>query len=299
MKTYIFLCSNYLGDTIQTLPALRELKKDAKIICIIPDYLLPAFETIQWIDEFFPFNIKEISLSTEEEDGLTLYEVENISERIVNYISNFKNASLLTTVRLSSSVREKIPCLSHDYRNPINVVDKPPYFCFAFAFPYMLGVKIKNYNLEIGFQKKEVEVKSDLNIGISLGSLTMDKRLPRSDLDIILEKTKKYNRYVFGIGSKKIESIVEKTGAKSLVNANRFVGLNETLNYLSKMDIFISPDSGLLHCALAMGVKTVMLPLKTKTPEPWMVAHPKYLNKLLLCKDINFINDVINDWAVA
>lgn len=294
MKTYVLFCSNYLGDTIQTIPSLRKLKRDGNaVVLALQTYLLPAFEKIPWIDSFITFGVNDVTLSTTEIEGTTFYEVQDIAPHVIESIAKIENASVLTTVRLTENIKQKLPCEAHDYRNPLTQLEKPSYFCFAFAFPYMLGVDVQDYTLELGFDKKPTKLKQGINIGFSLGSLAKEKRLKRHQVDAILEIGKKLNLYAFGIGSKKIETTVENAGAISLINGNRFVGLSETLSYISEMNLFITPDSGLLHCALALKIPTIFLPLHSKTPEPWMVAHPAYIPLMHTCRDVRYLKDIV------
>jgi hypothetical protein len=70
----------------------------------------------------------------------------------------------------------------------------------------------------------------------------------------------KYDVYLFGLNHDNIVGSIETLRVCDKTNTTySYFGLLETLNYISKMDIFVSPDSGLMHCALALGRPTVCI----------------------------------------
>lgn len=291
MKTILFLSSSHLGDTIQAIPVLRQLNNEGnRIIVFMFKYLIPAFEKIPWL-EIIPITKNDLEYSTNQNESLIYNEVNKLEKIILSHIALFKNFQFISHIPFSDALRNSLSFVVNDFKNPINKQYDVP--SNAFALSAGLGLQVKDYKLELGFELKNIELKGEINIGVSLGSLWTERRLTRSNIDDILLLKDKYSFYFMGIGTNKIEEVIEKN-CVSLINQNRLTGLNSTLNYLSQMRILITPDSGLMHCALAMKIPVILLTLGKKSGRiEDKLVHPFYVPFISVCDNLKNLDDMI------
>ncbi len=91
------------------------------------------------------------------------------------------------------------------------------------------------------------------------GTVMMTKRWPRENFietgKLLVEKG--YDVYVFGgeMDREEVEAVCSGIGSAAAV----VTGLEDFVYYVSKMNVFIAPDTGPLHLAAAAGVKTIGL----------------------------------------
>lgn len=111
----------------------------------------------------------------------------------------------------------------------------------------------------------DIDIKNGKRAGLfpggakNAGTVMMTKRWPRENFietgKLLVEKG--YDVYVFGgeMDRAEVEAVCRGIGrAKEVIT-----GLEDFVFYVSKMDVFIAPDTGPLHLAAAAGVKTIGL----------------------------------------
>jgi len=128
-----------------------------------------------------------------------------------------------------------------------------------------------------------------LNPGASYGSAK--RWYPQEFAKVASELSKKYDIVIFGGASEidianDIEKELIKNNVKNYKNLAGKTTISELISKISKLDLFITGDSGPMHVAAAFQVPTVAIfgPTKDKETSQWMNEKSTIVKKNLDCQ---------------
>tara|TARA_B100000787_G_scaffold122540_1_gene92132 strand:- start:311 stop:1258 length:948 start_codon:yes stop_codon:yes gene_type:complete len=128
-----------------------------------------------------------------------------------------------------------------------------------------------------------------INPGASYGSAK--RWYPERFADVAYELSHQYDIIIFGgPGEKEITSDIEKylltKGVSNYENLSGKTSITELINKISKLDLFITSDSGPMHLAAALQVPTVAIfgPTKDSETSQWMNEKSTIIKMNLDCQ---------------
>ncbi len=264
-----------MGETILQTPIMRELHNRGYVVYLIMKSLFAdAFRTIPYIklitfgehDYTYDHSKKEINLS--ERAMLTIKSKIVHDDVIVSimHVNGFEEVKQYNA--FSSTFGEQTVAGSN----------------FAYSYANWLGIQVADFRIDTGFRDRRVILKRDKeSVGIIVGSKEIYRRLnPELVYNIVCKLSSDFNVYLFGQGR----------GFDDIVCTRNFVdaALEESLNAIREMDVFVGTDSGFIHCALSMNKPVVLIQGREFTDE---VVSPEYFDiirhvsapdELLTCK---------------
>jgi heptosyltransferase II len=135
--------------------------------------------------------------------------------------------------------------------------------------------------------------RQDLTLGINPGaSYGSAKRwYPNEFAEVAAKLSKKYNIIIFGGYAeqdiaKDIENLLVKKNILNYQNLAGRTSIEELIEHISNLDLFITGDSGPMHIAAALGVPTVSIfgPTKAQETSQWMNKKSLIVKKDLACQ---------------
>jgi heptosyltransferase II len=157
-----------------------------------------------------------------------------------------------------------------------------------------IAININSFPSELilHFQKKIKKSKNKLlgiNPGASYGSAK--RWYPEKFADVAISLSIYYDILIFGgPGEKKIASDIEKylieKGVSNYQNLSCQTSITELISQISKLDLFITSDSGPMHLAAALQVPTVAIfgPTNDTETSQWMNEKSTIVKKHLECQ---------------
>jgi heptosyltransferase II len=176
-----------------------------------------------------------------------------------------------------------------DKKKFINVHQVEKYNNFineSFNFSYVPGV----LNIH---SRKENKVQINKILGINPGAhYGSSKRwYPKEFADVAIGLSEKYDIIIFG-GSKEqnfasdIEKYLIKKGIKNFQNFAGKTSIEELINLMRNLDLFITGDSGPMHLAAALQIPTIAIfgPTNDKETSQWKNEKSSIVKKNLDCQ---------------
>ncbi len=128
-----------------------------------------------------------------------------------------------------------------------------------------------------------------INPGASYGS--SKQWYPEKFAEVIIELSGQYDTIIFGSSDEEnfvneIERIINKEGVKNYKNLAGRTSLSELVSFISKLNLFITGDSGPMHIAASFQIPTVAIFGSTRHQETsqWQNQHSKIAKKNLSCQ---------------
>ncbi|MCX8093178.1 MAG: glycosyltransferase family 9 protein [Candidatus Goldbacteria bacterium] len=265
-----------LGDIIQVIPTLKALKDNGyeiHYLCI--EYVRPLLELIPSVDKIFTINTRSMIsiLKTIKELNKEKYDL------IINLHRDLKSFIFISFIKSKLKVGFKwgisrffltkafeFDCKIHESKRYLSIIEG-----------IGLIVKTPTEKLKIPDTPQEkFEITGNKKIGlfpgggVNPGTIMYTKRWPIENFIELSEMLIKdgFSVYIFGglIDKPLIEKLKK---AVSEVKDIMTAGIKDFVYYVSKMDVFIAPDTGPLHIAAAVGVKTIGL---FGPSDPYLVA---------------------------
>ena len=147
-------------------------------------------------------------------------------------------------------------------------------------------------NLTIHNDKKSKDSKNKLlgiNPGASYGSAK--RWYPEKFADVAIDLSSQYDIIIFGGPDEKdiakdIEKYLIEKGIDNYKNLAAKITINELINQISNLDLFITGDSGPMHLAAAFQIPTVAIfgPTKDSETSQWMNEKSIIVKKNLECQ---------------
>jgi len=243
----------WLGDVIMTTPSIENLiqeYEDAEIILLGNSMALEVFKENPRVKKLI--NIKKGVFNF-------FYSTKNLER--VDYFLSFRSSfgshicKYLVKAEMKFSFQKKL-------NNTFHQVEKYNLFVSS-----VLNFKSKPGPLKIYHQTTQ-EISKSLNpqVGINPGAKygSAKKWTIEGFVDVSKSLSKNYDVKIFG-GKAEIDitnKIYEKILNKGVVNATNYGGktnLRELINEISKLDLFITGDSGPMHIAAAFNIPTIAI----------------------------------------
>ena len=155
-----------------------------------------------------------------------------------------------------------------------------------------LSINLLANSLILHREKFELKSKKPLlgiNPGASYGSAK--QWYPENFAKVATDLSDKFDIYIFGSNSEKniaddIEKMLNKFGVKNYVNLAGKTSVTGLIKYISKLDLFITGDSGPMHVAACFNIPTITIfgPTKDKETSQWMNIKSINIKKNLACQ---------------
>ncbi len=251
-KKILIIRLGAMGETILTLPMIKELKKEYDVDIIASYKNKFIFDNLGW--DYSLLSPKLIFKILKYDYAFDLEPFANLSA-ILSFFLAKENIGFNPLFR-AIIYKHKIP-----YNDKQHVV-----FTYCDLLK-AVGKKCKPSKL-LPLNKKNFifKEKSKFHIGVHAGtSVTAPWRRWKEEkfANLIKKILSKYDAYIYLTGTKNEERINERIikmiGSSRVINVAGKYNFNEFVSFVSALDLFISNDTGPMHIAAAQGVKTIGL----------------------------------------
>jgi len=277
MKILIEL-PTWLGDSVMTTPAIENLVKalsDPKIT------LIGSFMAIEVLKNH-PKVVKTYIL---DKNYINLVKL-TINLEAFDVFFSFRSSFRSTFLKLCISAANKYQFDKKKY-NEGHQVEKYNNFVNI-----SLGINTIASKLVLHIEKDNSTNQKKLlgiNPGASYGSAK--RWYPEKFANVAISLANEYDIIIFGgfiekEFAKEIETYLIKKNVNNFLNLAGKTSINELINKISNLDLFITGDSGPMHLAAALQIPTVSIfgPTKYKETSQWMNQKSKVLTKNLECQ---------------
>ena len=274
IRKILVRATNWIGDSIMSLPALEQLKKafpEARICVLLRSWVKPVYEAHPSVDQIIIYDKK---------DGLKrIYQLTKIIKRLrkedFDIAVLFQNAFEAGLIGFFSGARMRVGLDSdmrrlflthpvkkkkqHHIKNYLDIVkalgvkteEKPPSLYLKESYTIEADKVLKGLGID----------ENQLLVGFSPGAAYGPaKRWPADSFAQIAKRAiKSWNAKILLFGSKKETSICQKIQQKveDVIDLSGKLDLGTTMGVIKRCDIFLSNDSGLMHIASALGIPTI------------------------------------------
>ena len=290
--------TNWIGDAVMTIPALRELRRifpDAKIVLHTRSWAKGIFQDADFIDEILTFENSNSKFKTAVAQSRHLKK-ENFDLAVL-FTNSFESAF---TTRLAKIPRRfgyakegrsflltdsvEMPSWKNErhevfyYLNLIAEIEKS-FFDTKTVLENEPKVDLKVSD-ERKIEARKILEKSGVDLSkktIALGVGSTNSRAKRWQTESFADLNDKIqtdlNANVILIGAKDESDVSNEVFEKSKIKPIILTGetsLDEAVAVLSEIDLLVSNDMGLAHVAPAVGTKTLVIfgPTNPKTTQP-------------------------------
>lgn len=290
--------TNWIGDAVMTIPALRELRRifpDAKIVLHTRSWAKGIFQDADFLDEILTFESSDSKFKT------ALSQAKNLKRQNFDLAILFTNSfESAFTARLAKIPRRfgyakegrsfllsdsvEIPSWKNErhesfyYLNLIAEIEKS-FFSSETVLQNEPKVDLKVSD-ERRIAARNILEKSGVDLSkkiVALGVGSTNSRAKRWQTESFAELNDKLqndlNANVILIGAKDESDVSREVFEKSKIKPVILTGetsLDEAVAVLSEVDLLVSNDMGLAHVAPAVGTKTLVIfgPTNPKTTQP-------------------------------
>jgi heptosyltransferase-2 len=280
MKIFIEIPS-WLGDAVMATPAIEN------IIATYPGAKLTIFGSFVATKLFLNHpNVERIIIDDSKKEGnryINLYKLAKSVGKVDKAISfrrNFTTTFLLWFI----DAKEKFKYQRYT-QEEIHLVIRYNDFINK-----SLGIQSEPSKLKIYLDNIQKHSKPTLGInpGATYGSAK--RWYPEEFAKVVTQMSCKYDTIIFGGHgeidmAKDIEDELIKSGISNYTNLAGKTSVEELLSEISKLDMFITNDSGPMHVAAAFGVPSVCIfgPTKFKETSQWMSETSIIVKKDFSC----------------
>ena len=302
--TNILVVSNTgLGDTILGSPAIKSLRKsfpELQITFLINKSMYPLYKDFKYVDDFILFSTGIIN---------QLKIIKQIRKRKIDTIfllhSNGPEDIFFSILGGASTILKMTDDAHHPYRNIFlnasntkhqHVIEKKLDLVRLYE-PSILDTKmeISSYYKNRKIEKLSINTHTII-IGFQVGAQDSYKIWPIEKFIALaqkLDKTFQIQIVLLGASAlegKLTEKFVKEVNAKQeIINICCKTSIESLPTYIENLDLLITNDTGTLHLAIALKVKTISLfgPTDSKIYGPYqdLDLHT------VIQKDGNFVND--------
>jgi heptosyltransferase II len=268
----------WLGDCVMTTPAIENIVNfynDPKIIFIGSSVSIEAMK-------IHPKAVKTVVLSKKYTDLCKVSRELGIFDVFFSFRSSTRSKFLKFLV----SAKNKYQFDKNKYQNRHQVEKYNDFINDSLKINLLPG--------RLRLHTNQTNTKSSsqilgINPGASYGSAK--RWYPQEFAKVASELSSEYDIIIFGgPGEKDIASDIEKSliekGVKNYQNLAGKTTIPELINRISKLDLFITGDSGPMHVAAAFEVPTVAIfgPTKSDETSQWMNNKSAIVKKNLDCQ---------------
>ena len=271
IKEIVCFSNTAIGDTLFNTPVFRSLKKnfpDKKLIVMLNPSNYKLFETNPYIDKIILYDGKTKNFFS------VLKELKNIKPKLVLILhSNDPQATPLAVLSGAKYII-KIPNNKNSFNKwhtnpPIKGVKNKHGIFNRLKELEFLGIKENDCKMDLFLKDEWIKKIDDFLpknkkfIGFQIGASTIS-RMWFSDRWIelgkkLLEKYPDINIILTGAPNEKVltDEVEKGINDKRVLNLAGKFGLGEAAALISKLDLFITPDTGPLHIAISLKVPTI------------------------------------------
>ena len=278
LKKILIIKNNFIGDTVLTVPFLRNLRYcyPASIINILTNQSSGEFL------KYCPY-INKLSIVLNNEEGLKNYlnhykliKKENydgvfilkrsFSAALVSFLAginyrigfNTDNRGLLLTHKVSyDSYKHEVECFL-DILKAVNIPIKDS---------YLEAWSSENEKQNVDNLLNSYTVTAQKKVIVSASSTNSHKVWPLSNFEKVIEKlTNEYNCQIFFIGlnndAEIYNNLTNKLSDKlkhPLINLIGKTNVIESVELIKRMNLVIGVDSGIIHLAASVNVPTISI----------------------------------------
>ena len=258
-----------IGETILTLPAVKELRKKypkAEISILATDRNKDVYSGLGFFDKLIVLKLNPLSIkwfmlrNLKKYDLVVDFEEYLNTSSIISFFVGKKRVgfshgirSLLYTDKVKYNDKQHVVQTHLDLLKPLGVVKKADGL-------ERLFVGADDRKAADSFIRKN-KLKRIAGIAPGAAESARSRMWPKENFAGLADKLAGEYDVVF-IGSKEEAGLVEEIKGlmkNKVINAAGKINLKQTFYLVSKCSLFISNDTGPMHIAAAMGVKTIGL----------------------------------------
>jgi lipopolysaccharide heptosyltransferase II len=290
--------TNWIGDAVMSIPALRELRRifpDARIALHTRSWARGIFQNANFIDEILTFEPEKSKIKTVLEQSRSLKK--DKFDLAVLFPNSLESALIARLARIPKRFGYAKDGRSFLLSNPVEI---PVWKNQKHEVFYYLNLVAEIEKSYFGTNTvSESEPRVDLNVSderrnearkfltengvdlskktVALGVGSTNSRAKRWQAESYAKLNDKLqnelNANVVLVGAKNefdvAREVYEKAETKPLILTGK-TNLSEAVAVLSEIDLLISNDMGLAHIAPAVGTKTLVIfgPTNEKTTQP-------------------------------
>ena len=277
MKILIEL-PTWLGDSVMTTPAIENLANafnDSRITLIGSLIAIKALKNHPKVTKTYVLDKKYINLVK------FAHKLEDF-DIFFSFRSSFRSKFLIFLISATNKYQfdKKKYNKGHQVEKYNNFVNSS------------LGINTKANKLALHIEKDNFAHKKKL-LGINPGATygSAKRWYPEEFANVVISLSNEYDIVIFGGPAEKefakeIELYLLKKNINNFVNLAGKTSISELINKISKLDLFITGDSGPMHLAAAFQIPTVSIfgPTNYKETSQWMNQKSKILTKNLDCQ---------------
>lgn len=251
MKSVIIGTGFGFGDVLMALPLAKEYhERGYKSILALNSKWSDFFKEIPYINDVIPI-VPRIDVT----NGWSGCESDytNISQIITNYIQRKVDDEVVLayTYRYLPIWVETFKRMSYEVIQPL---ERDTNNIRSRTYEALIDGGLGSgdpINIDISFQRTNHKIDpTKFNIGVCFGSPDATRRFSPYKIKEIVNKLDG-KVFILGGASKEEVKILEKSNAE-FFDPNLYLPINHTLTMLEQMDVFVCPDSGLIHAATAL-----------------------------------------------
>ena len=276
MKLLIEL-PTWLGDTVMATPAIDNLighYNEPKITLIGSSISTEILKN-------HPYVVKTYILNRNYKE---LYKTANELSYFDVFIS-FRSSIRSRFMKFFVSSEKKYQFFHNNYQNRHQVEKYNDFINDSLNTNYLAGRL--NFHWKSSFTYKHLTL--GINPGSSFGSAK--RWYPKEFAKVAINLSNQYDIIIFGDSKETqiandIEKLLIEGGVKNYQNLSGNTSISELINLISKLDLFITCDSGPMHLAATFQVPTVTIfgPTKDSETSQWMNQNSVIVKKNLNCQ---------------
>tara|TARA_B110000008_G_scaffold277258_1_gene318144 strand:+ start:5310 stop:6362 length:1053 start_codon:yes stop_codon:yes gene_type:complete len=296
----LVVSSTGFGDTLLSTPAIKSLRKsflNNKIIFLVNKKFYPLFTNFEYVDEIWKYSGNYLNLfrtiflcRKEKIDTIFLFHSNGPEDIFITLLSGAKNILKWTD---NSKHEFKSLFINSPNTKKQHHIEKKIDLVRLFN-PKVIDTTMtisKNFHEKKGidYQSKDKKV-----IGIQLGAQDLYKIWPVENIINLSKKLIQYNYFLVFFGATKFESkmmhlIEESVDFNNALNLSCKTTIEQIPEMIKGLDLLVSNDTGILHLAITLKVKSLGLYSPTSSNE-----FGAYQDKDLhfsIQKDGSFVNN--------
>ena len=271
IKRILVRSTNWIGDSIMSLPAIEQLREsfpEAHISVLLRPWVKPIFEAHPAVNEIILYDKRGI--------GGILRVVKEIRNRNFQMAILFQNAfeaafiSFLAGIKIRVGINKDLRgfLLTHPVRRNKNQHHTRNYLDIISA----IGIKAEERDPVLYLKQEylfkaekvitEYGVKGDFLVGFSPGAMYGSaKRWPKEYFAEIADRCiEEWNAKVILFGSRKESDIckqISRAVKNNIIDLSGKTDLGTSMGIIKRCNLFLSNDSGLMHVASSLSVPTI------------------------------------------
>ena len=270
----------WVGDAVMSTPAIQN---------IINIYNLPEITLIGSLSssKLFENNTNISNICVLDKKNLNIYRFAKSLGKFDVFIS-FRGSLRSKLLKFFIVSKKKYQFDKNKYKN-FHQVEKYNNFVNESLNIKSNAGSLKLYSKDIKNNNNSAKLSVGINPGASYGDAKQWSPERFAEVAVVLSSN--YEIIIFGgPDEKKISKVIEnfliKNGVTNFKNLTGITSIQDLINEISRLDLFITGDSGRMHIAASFQVPTVAIfgPTDDSETSQWMVEKSVILKKKLECQ---------------